>query len=93
MPILSQGVGDSAQGFANCILFVFLVPSVRDRYRRAICSCSVRYLLRSRSTTENNDTERGQRDARGDCKGPNSEATFYEIPLLEGTPGVAVSEL
>jgi len=37
--VLLKGVGDSAQGFANCVLFVFLVRSVRHRYQRAVCGC------------------------------------------------------
>jgi len=63
-----QGVGDSAQGFANCVLFVFLVPSVRERYLRAVCGCGGRYQARSVTTTELDDAvQRRHRDASTSC--------------------------
>ena len=28
---LLKGLGDSAQGFLNCIVFIFTTPSIRDK--------------------------------------------------------------
>jgi len=73
---MSKGVGDSAQGFANCILFVFLVPSVRGRYRRAACSCSDKTR-----PTDNDVNERRYRSAK--CDIPTSERTPVDADSFE----------
>jgi len=79
--VLLKGIGDSAQGFANCILFVLLVPSVRRRYQQAVCSCCGRHLTRSLTATENDDDQRRHRLAdSGDCKRACYDP---DIPLSE----------
>jgi len=70
--VLSKGIGDSAQGFANCVLFVFLVPSVRDHYRRALCS----KCLTQWTATDNDTVERRHRDA-GDGAWLYSNHSFH----------------
>jgi len=88
MLVLSKGLGDSAQGFANCILFVFLVPSVRARYRRAVCGCCGKTLARW-TATEHYDIELiGGDEVGGDCK-----VTSCDIPSTECSPDVAASHL
>lgn len=36
---LYKGIGDSGQGWANCIMFCFLTERVRGRMRKACLSC------------------------------------------------------
>eukprot|EP00731_Ephydatia_muelleri_P012269 Em0006g1163a len=37
--IFLSGIGDSAQGFANTILFVCFTKTVRDAFRKSFCPC------------------------------------------------------
>ena len=41
-PLFPQGIGDSAQGFANAVLFVCFTKAVRDAFLRSIACKSCR---------------------------------------------------
>lgn len=77
--LVSQGMGNTAQGAANCIMFVFCTRPIRTRLCATLCCCSKGRAGASNSQDAPNRLPSGQDPStkRGEEEGTSQTVRWY----------------